>query len=74
MAEPNLDFVLRQQSQILDELAEIRLQIRAGFTDLRDSITVLTAMAIKSENNSKVQQEVNALLFDRLRKLGEAQP
>jgi hypothetical protein len=35
-------------------------------------------MAIKSENNSKVQQEVNALLFDRvsaawLRKLGEVQ-
>jgi hypothetical protein len=44
-----LDFLAKQQRQILDELASMRAQ----FSVMQDDIRVLSAMAMRQDNSTK---------------------
>ncbi len=65
----DLSFLAKQQSRILSELAEMRIESRSTATNLRDDISVLTAMVLRLENTSRNQREFNVHVIERVRKL-----
>jgi hypothetical protein len=67
MTEIDLTFISRQQDWILRELAEMRLEHRAGLQGVRDDMDVLKAMVAGLTNASRNQADINALIFEQLR-------
>lgn len=65
----DLSFLAKQQSRILNELAEMRIESRSMAANLRDDISVLTAMVLRLENTSRNQREFNVHVIERVRKL-----
>jgi hypothetical protein len=74
-----LEFLAEQQRRLLDEMAAMRLEAaghRTEFVNIRDSITVLTAIAMRQDNTLKaLLDEVRAMhtqfarFNDRLREV-----
>jgi hypothetical protein len=62
MANPEIDlaFLAGQQTRILHELAEMRLEHRKAREEARDDIAVLTTMLVRLDHAIRTQQDINA--------------
>lgn len=69
----DLGFLAQQQTHILAELAEMRLQFHTDTMAVRDDLSVLTAMVLRIENSNRNHREFVTHVLDRIRKL-EASP
>ena len=67
----DLNFLAKQQEQILVQLAEMRLSLDGGLAGLRDDVTVLTAITTRIENSQRRQHELTHHVLNRVRKLEE---
>ena len=63
-----LDFLAKQQRQIIDELAAMRAQ----FSVMQDDIRVLSAMAMRQDNSTKSILDLIHRRAERIRELEQA--
>jgi type II secretory pathway component PulM len=64
-----LEFLARQQSQILSEMSAMR----AEMTEMRDDIRVLTAMAVRQDHRSQRTLDLLHQTIERVRTLEDSQ-
>ena len=67
--EVTLDFIARQQQQVLGELRMMQADIR----EIRDDVRVFTAMAVRQDNRAERTLDLLHLTIERVRALEDTQ-